>query len=162
MTLFDTLDAAGGACPPYSPRAPLADVTFTLPGNPPVKERARHGTSKNGKSYTYTPKNTVEAEAMIAAAYRAVTNRPPSEDAPFALWLVLCVETWRRRDIDNMVKVVLDGLNKVAYHDDSQVTDLHVKVRRGVGVGNSIVVVTLREADRTGWNPPKQAKRARA
>lgn len=32
----------------------------------------------------------------------------------------------RRRDLDNVAKSVLDGLNGTAYDDDSQVTELHV------------------------------------
>lgn len=43
------------------------------------------------------------------------------------------VEVWRRTrqrcDVDNLAKQVLDGLNGVAWDDDSQVCDLHVTRR---------------------------------
>lgn len=35
----------------------------------------------------------------------------------------------KKPDIDNIVKIILDSLNKIAYEDDSQVTDLIVKKR---------------------------------
>ena len=33
----------------------------------------------------------------------------------------------QRPDIDNLVKIVADSLNKLAYHDDAQVVELHGK-----------------------------------
>lgn len=35
----------------------------------------------------------------------------------------------KKPDIDNIVKIVLDSLNKIAYDDDSQVVELEVKKR---------------------------------
>ncbi|MCI5969153.1 RusA family crossover junction endodeoxyribonuclease, partial [Helicobacter sp.] len=37
----------------------------------------------------------------------------------------------RRRDIDNILKPILDALNGIAYYDDSQVTELFVKRQQG-------------------------------
>lgn len=36
-----------------------------------------------------------------------------------------------REDVDNVAKAVLDALTCVAWHDDKQVADLHVKKRYG-------------------------------
>ena len=33
----------------------------------------------------------------------------------------------KRPDIDNIAKIVLDAMNKLAYYDDVQVINLHVK-----------------------------------
>lgn len=38
----------------------------------------------------------------------------------------LTFPTKRKSDIDNRLKVILDGLNNKAYIDDSQITELHV------------------------------------
>lgn len=32
----------------------------------------------------------------------------------------------KKPDIDNVTKIVLDALNKVAYEDDTQVNELHI------------------------------------
>jgi crossover junction endodeoxyribonuclease RusA len=33
----------------------------------------------------------------------------------------------RKRDIDNILKVLLDAMNNIIYIDDSQITELHIK-----------------------------------
>jgi crossover junction endodeoxyribonuclease RusA len=33
----------------------------------------------------------------------------------------------RKRDIDNILKVLLDAMNNIIYVDDSQITELHIK-----------------------------------
>lgn len=30
-------------------------------------------------------------------------------------------------DVDNVAKIILDGLNKVAYNDDNQITDIKIR-----------------------------------
>ncbi len=47
------------------------------------------------------------------------------------------------KDIDNMVKSVMDGLNKVAWVDDKQVKDLTARVRRDPA--NPRIEVTVTE-----------------
>ena len=37
----------------------------------------------------------------------------------------------KKPDCDNMAKIVLDALNEVAFHDDSQIVDLHIKKQYG-------------------------------
>jgi len=50
----------------------------------------------------------------------------------------------RRRDLDNMAKLVLDALNKEAYEDDVQVIELTVrKIQTERGKARSII--TLQE-----------------
>lgn len=47
-------------------------------------------------------------------------------------------------DVDNIAKLVMDGLNGVAYHDDKQVIQLHVsKAPRERGFNNHMVVSLL-------------------
>ena len=45
-----------------------------------------------------------------------------------------------RPDIDNISKIILDGLNGVAYKDDLQITDLSIKKIYGI---NSYVKVKI-------------------
>ena len=48
----------------------------------------------------------------------------------------------KKPDADNVVKVVLDALNKIAYYDDTQVVDL--QIRRFYGE-NPRTVVTIED-----------------
>lgn len=91
---------------------------FTVPGEPFSKARARvvHG-------HAFTPERTRVAEAGIAWAFRAVAGSyTPTVDTDYAVHVEFYAATRQRRDIDNMLKLVLDGLNGLAWPDDSQVT----------------------------------------
>lgn len=46
----------------------------------------------------------------------------------------------RARDVDAGIKVVLDALNKIAWHDDSQVTRLSVEIHRNADRARTEVV----------------------
>lgn len=50
----------------------------------------------------------------------------------------------KKADADNVIKVYLDALNKLAYHDDVQVVDLQI---RRFYSRDPRVVVTLQEAE---------------
>ena len=101
-------------------------LTFTVPGLPRSKERARHG--KYGNVYTPTPTKNYEEEIWICAM-KAGARQLCFGDRP--LWLGLKVFMappkkpkyafpTRRPDFDNLQKVVMDGL-KHAFKDDAQV-----------------------------------------
>lgn len=93
---------------------------------------------------TYTPDATAEAMERIRMAYEAaggpmaprgaevhvviMASRPMPKSRPKRLESE--PDTFKP-DADNIAKLVLDALNGVAWHDDTQVTDLHViKARR--------------------------------
>jgi Holliday junction resolvase RusA-like endonuclease len=81
----------------------------------------------------YTPSKTVEAEKAIAAAWDG-----PVFEGEVAVHIVVDKEgtaviverididkkSSLRGDLDNYVKTVLDGLNGVAWKDDSQVAKI--------------------------------------
>lgn len=98
---------------------------FTHPGRPAVKQRPRMG--RNGR--VYTPKATLEAEEQLIADYRG-----PLFEGPIIVRMgfypdhtnVSIAERTEdpsplRGDLDNYVKLVLDGLQGVAYANDRQV-----------------------------------------
>ncbi len=112
-------------------------IKFTVPGEPVAKGRPRFST-RGGYARAYTPKKTRDAEQIIAC--EAVKACP----APLLGSLVLTINIYRsipksftkaktaealagklhpvtRPDLDNYIKIVLDALNGVAYHDDSSV-----------------------------------------
>ncbi len=93
-----------------------AFLTLTVPGRPIPKARPRKGA--NG--HFYTPRQTQDAEEGIGwQAKRIVRGRKAT--GPVAVSVVFYVPQRAKGDVDNLLKTVLDGLNGVAYVDDSQV-----------------------------------------
>ena len=95
-------------------------VCFTIPGEPKSKQRPR--VTARG---TYTPAETKEAEQRVQAAWTETGADP------FAFQVIVTIDFFngnkRRRDLDNMAKLVLDALNKHAYADDFQVVGLNLR-----------------------------------
>ena len=100
-------------------------------GEPVSKERPRV-TSRKGKSITYTPERTRVAERSIAWEVVA-QNSGIAMDAglDFRVDVLFVSKSNRRKDIDNLIKLVLDALNGVVYEDDSQVVEIHAVMARG-------------------------------
>lgn len=61
----------------------------------------------------------------------------------------------RSGDIDNRIKCTLDALNRYAYFDDGQITDLHVHLRDDPG--NPRVEVTIKASS---YVPPPPRRRS--
>lgn len=95
---------------------------FTIEGQPIPKARPRLGK----KGYAYTPKKTKNYEALVKKSAMLAIPEPLQGD------LFVHIDFYRKgkvkADIDNMVKAILDGLNKVAYADDKQVRQLFASV----------------------------------
>lgn len=92
-------------------------IFFEVPGPPVGKQRPRVTRGR-----TFTPKKTRAYEASIAMHARMAGVTP--SDGPVHVRIMACMPDKRRRDLDNVIKAVLDGLNGVAYHDDAQVTQI--------------------------------------
>lgn len=101
--------------------------TVKLAIKPIAKQRPRLG--KRGR--VFTPQRTLDFEALIAEAWDG-----PCFDTPCSLTVEFTKDTIKitikdsvhssglRGDIDNYVKSIMDGLNKVAYVDDKLVTEI--------------------------------------
>jgi Holliday junction resolvase RusA-like endonuclease len=93
-------------------------LQFEIPGEPKTKGRPRF--SKSG--HAYTPKETREAEIEVLLHWELA-------GAPrFTGWIgIECsfyLGSKRIKDTDNLLKLVLDALNKKAFDDDSQIVEL--------------------------------------
>jgi Holliday junction resolvase RusA-like endonuclease len=98
-----------------------------IPGSPVSKERARRG--RNGRFYT--PAKTRNAENTVVACVRqAIPGLQVDEASVFRVEVVFHTATRRRRDIDNMLKLLLDALNGVVWHDDSQIQEVSMSLSR--------------------------------
>jgi Holliday junction resolvase RusA-like endonuclease len=100
---------------------------FRIERRPKAKGRPR--ATKTG--HVYTDKSTREYETAVAEAYQS--SNGPRFDGPVQITLNVYSnyadvtiesidnESKLRGDLDNYIKSILDGLNKVAYLDDKQV-----------------------------------------
>jgi len=106
---------------------------FTIDGEPVSKSRARFTGRKGGGARAYTPAKTKAAEDRVAWLFRqaAPGYGAPDKTSAFGLFGIFFHGTNQRRDVDNMIKLLCDGLNKVAWDDDSQVNE--IAGRRGFG-----------------------------
>lgn len=132
----------------------MTPVDFTIPGQPIGKARPR-ATAVNGRPRMYTPKTTADYEKQVAKEAK------PLFPAPLACAVRLRVvaffampQSWSKKkraalegqfhtqkpDADNVLKVIKDGLNEVAWIDDAQVCDARV-VKRWANYGETFVQI---------------------
>src|SRR5262249_36244715 len=98
--------------------------SFTVPGRPVAKQRARV-TFVRGRPLAYTPGKSPEHEESVRWHAKAARIRRQHGE------LHLAVRFYGSRgDADNLLKSLLDALNGVAYEDDRQVVEFHVRVYR--------------------------------
>ena len=135
-------------------------ITFEIPGDPVAKGRPRM--VKRGKWHKpFTPKATLDFENRVRfAAVNAgvVLLKGPVELT--AQFLFACPKSrYRKRehrprehrtqkpDLDNLMKSLMDGLNGIAYVDDSQVVRMvPEKFTEAQGVP-ARTIVTVRELE---------------
>lgn len=97
---------------------------LTIGGDPTSKARARF-TNYGSPGRMYTPQKTRDAEKKVAQRFRqAAPNHEPDGDSAYGLACIFFPATQQRRDVDNMLKLISDGLNGIAYDDDSQVYEI--------------------------------------
>lgn len=101
-----------------------AGLEFWVPGEPHAAQRPQ--VTKRG---TYTPRATLEAEARVAHAFRVAYPRWTKADTDhgWSLEITLFRGVRIRRDVDNMAKTIMDGLNGTLYRDDFQVLRLIIE-----------------------------------
>lgn len=120
--------------------------TFTVMGEPRGKQRAK--TYRKGNfTRTVTPEQTVIYENLIAMEYRRQCRDFRFEDKSMlaitieahfsipkstskknrALMIERVQRPVKKPDGDNIIKVVCDALNGIAYHDDAQIVDMIIR-----------------------------------
>lgn len=114
-------------------------VKFFIPGLPVAKQRPKFAV-RGGFARAYTPAKTRDYENLVKSIAQKSILRPL--EGPLCVDLVFympipkstpkgkCLENTphtKRPDADNLGKLVLDALNGVAWLDDSQVFEIHIK-----------------------------------
>lgn len=134
-------------------------MRIELRGKPRGKERP-----KFYRGHAITPKNTKEYEELLARTWKihkcGYFGEKPIKVSIKAYFLVPKSYTKKKKllialgmlfpgkpDVDNIAKIVLDGLNKVAYKDDSQVVDLHCKKRYTFSQEREGIIVDIKEVN---------------
>lgn len=122
----------------------MSTFGFTVNIEPIGKARPRM--TRNG--HVYTPKETVEAERAIATAYKRYKGGKAEKGVPVSIDVYAyfrIASSWsekrkaaamdgqikptKKPDADNILKLVADALNGVAYEDDAQVVDVSLQKR---------------------------------
>lgn len=149
----------------------MTSVMFTVPGKPQGKARARTYYNVSTKKHcSTTPENTVLYENFIKDRYlqmakgaflereKPVTLRiiarylpPKSVSKKRKLDMLEGRELpLKKPDMDNIVKVVADALNGVAYHDDTQIALVQAKKCYSAVEGLDVTVEEYRDANSKG------------
>jgi len=109
--------------------------TFTIPGTPFAKQRPRM--TRGGR--VYTPQETVRFEDTVRQLAAINIKQPLSGPVQIMVYCAFaCPPSWsakkraahlgqphtQRPDLDNLMKAVCDGMNRVAYDDDGQIAQM--------------------------------------
>lgn len=124
----------------------MDSILFSVPGPPQGKARARTVRGRGGQTFSYTPDKTVLYENLIKISYLQVSKKIFNNKEPINVRITACFEPaksaskkkrmqmlsgeikpTKKPDIDNITKCILDGLNGVAYRDDTQVVEVSAK-----------------------------------
>lgn len=115
-------------------------IAFAVDGEPQGKGRPRF--TKSG--HTYTPDKTKQYEKLVALSYRNIAegykftspvrvkitafHKPPKGKSKKVVADMLNghICPTKKPDADNVAKIILDGLNHVAWDDDTQVVEMMV------------------------------------
>lgn len=114
-------------------------IAFTIPGKPFAKQRPRFS-RRSGRAFT--PGETASFERQVGVIASQHVSEPI--DGPVAIEIVAVFEppasaSKRRRaeilgrphtqkpDLDNCLKAITDGLNRIAFADDRQIAEIHCR-----------------------------------
>lgn len=94
-------------------------IAFVHPGTPIPKERARWSPKNN---HWYTPNTSSEAQTALEWRFKAALSARETFTDTIAIVVIFVVATRQRKDVDNLMKLVMDAATKAhVWKDDSQV-----------------------------------------
>lgn len=135
----------------------MAAVSFVIPSKPFGKQRAR--ATRMGR--VFTPKETVAFEAVVREVATGRFQKPLEGPVRLTIEAVFAVPpSWSSRkraaalrtshvgkpDLDNCMKALGDGLNRIAFADDSQVAEAVLRKRWGEAGETRVTVETIEDA----------------
>ena len=135
--------------------------TVSIEGHPVPKGRPRVF-----RGHAVTPKRTQQAESQLQAMYRIQNPGKEPFTGPVEVHCIFCMpipKTWNKQkkeraaqgwlrcavrpDLDNLVKLVLDALNGIAYADDAQIVRIHAFKKYSGDHPDGATIVDIVEED---------------
>jgi Holliday junction resolvase RusA-like endonuclease len=114
-------------------------TTFFIPGSPVSWKRPRQA-RRGGKSWRFTDPE-VKAWQETVQAYWMQAGRPLYRGyVSVTLSFALSERDYKKKDVDNLAKAILDALNGLAYPDDRQVSQLHIFKQPADKIGATITL----------------------
>jgi Holliday junction resolvase RusA-like endonuclease len=121
----------------------MISIMFTIYGHPVAKGRPRFST--RGKfPVAYTPEKTKTYESEVGMMAKAAMGASEVLDGALEAFIYVtfpvpasyskkrteaCLNDvekhTKRPDLDNVIKAVIDGMDKIVFKDDSQITSIH-------------------------------------
>lgn len=150
-------------------------IHFEIPGPPKGKGRPRFST-RHGKWRTFTPAATMQYEDKVIIIFRKVAPGHIPFNGPVSITITATFpiptskpKWWKDRarrglepastcpDLDNILKIICDALNGVAWGDDRQVWSASITKVYGE---RSCVAVTIESASRAAGKEDHDGKNA--
>lgn len=131
----------------------MPEYEFFVPGRPQGKSRPRFA-RKSG--IVYTPTATRQYEQYIQKCFLGTSRESPEKVMPPILIQIDAIKVPKRKsdkwwgsrpDADNILKVVCDALNGIAYTDDADIVEARVRKICGPVAGLNIRISTIT------WDP---------
>lgn len=116
-----------------------------------------------GKNVTYTPRQTTEYEKLVRASYTAVSKMFFEKDTPLEISIIALFSIpkgvnkklknsmlngntlpTKKPDSDNVIKIILDALNGVCYHDDVQICSIHFEKKYAEIPATKIIIKEIK------------------
>jgi Holliday junction resolvase RusA-like endonuclease len=121
----------------------MISIMFTIYGHPVAKGRPRFST--RGKfPVAYTPEKTKTYESEVGMMAKAAMGASKVLDGALEAFIYVtfpvppsyskkrteaCLNDTekhtKRPDLDNVIKAVIDGMDKIVFNNDSQITSIH-------------------------------------
>lgn len=132
----------------------MTSYTFTIPGKPFAKQRAR--ATRMGRMYT--PTETVRFEQLVGTIARQMIAEPLVGPVKLTIWATFKPpQSWsakktaaalhrphiQKPDLDNCIKAISDGLNRIAFADDGQVFEVAARKVWGLVDKTEVLVESL-------------------
>lgn len=135
-------------------------IRVTMAINPVPQARPRTIYGKNGKVWSFIPRRTVQAQEELQARFERYKGRGFAPHVPVKLSVTFYRvkskqltkrETlpFRKPDLDNFLKLVLDSMNGILVADDAQITTIACKKRWSEN-GTGHITIKLEE-DKDGY-----------